>query len=140
MHQYDETIRILDSGYTCVIKDGDEIVFTSTYRGVKPIIDFINQGKIYTNLTIIDKIIGRGAMFLAVKSEAKNVYTPIISERALEVAKLYNIDVHYKKVIPYIINRTKDGCCPIENAVTGITDSEEAYATILKTLEQLRNK
>ena len=130
MHQCKQLSELVNSDYTCIVKDNDETVFVSKAKGVKPLLDFIAEGKSYTNLTVIDRIVGRGAIFLAIKAEAVKVITPIISKRALEVAKSYELDVEYQKVIPYIINRTGDGCCPIEMAVTPTQDYEEAYNII----------
>ncbi|QUH27816.1 DUF1893 domain-containing protein [Vallitalea guaymasensis] len=126
-----------ESNYTCIVKNNDEVVFTSTERGVKPLLDYINENHEYKDITVIDRIIGKGAMCLAIKSRAKIVITPIISKKALELADKYNVHVEYKKVVPGIINRTGTGPCPIENAVSDIEDVEEAYNIILDTLKEL---
>ncbi|GMQ58110.1 hypothetical protein AN1V17_25050 [Vallitalea sediminicola] len=128
-----------DNNYTCIVKNNDKVVFTSTERGVKPLLDYIDENHDYKDITVIDRIIGKGAMCLAIKSKAKKVITPIISKKALEIANKYNIDVEYDKVVPGIINRTGTGPCPIENAVSNIDNVEEAYNVILNTLKELSN-
>ncbi|MCT4686945.1 DUF1893 domain-containing protein [Vallitalea sp.] len=126
-----------ENNYTCIVKNSDEVVFTSTERGVKPLLDYIDENHEYMDITVIDRIIGKGAMCLAIKSKAKKIITPIISKKALELANKYNVYVEYKDVVPGIINRTGTGTCPIENAVSNIEDIEEAYNIILETLKEL---
>ena len=138
MQQFDN--NELDNKYTCAVKYDDRIIFTSTEKGVKPLLDYIMGGYKYNDITIVDKIIGKGAMFLAIKCKAKKVITPIISKRALDLANMYNVNVEYKKIVPEIINRTGTDRCPIENAVLNINNIEEAYNVIIRTLKELSNK
>lgn len=138
MQQLDN-YELENTDYTCMVKCNEEIVFTSKEKGVKPLLDYIEEEYNYTNITIIDKIIGKGAMCLAVKCKAKKVITPIISKKALDIANMYNVEVEYNEIVPEIINRTGTGPCPIENAVSSINNIEEAYDVIIKKLEELSN-
>lgn len=127
--------------YTCVILDKTNILFTSQDSGVKPILDFYHQyGPSTTPLTVVDKIMGRSAVLLAKLINANKIYTPIISEDALSLAKFYDIECTYNSVVPYIINRDKTGRCPIEASVLGVTDVLEGYSVIIKTLQKLSKK
>ncbi|GKX29904.1 TonB-dependent receptor [Vallitalea longa] len=139
MRQLDN-YELENNNYTCMVKHNDKVVFTSKEKGVKPLLDYINEEYDYTNITVIDKIIGKGAMCLAIKCKATKVITPIISQKALDTANMYNVDVHYKEIVPEIINRTGTGPCPIENAVSSINNIEEAYSVIINTLQELSNK
>lgn len=123
---------------TCMVEYKGEVVFRSKDKGVKPLMDYIALNKDYSPITVKDKIMGKGAMVLAIKCMAHEVITPIISEKALHLAHQYGIHVFYEKVVPYIVNRTGTGSCPIEASVDGIDTIEEAYQAIVKTLEQLR--
>jgi len=123
---------------TCIVLEDHDVIFTSESSGVKPLLDFY---KLYDsskkNLTVIDKIIGRGAVLLAILINATELFTPIISEAALDLAKEYHLIVHYDKLVPFIVNRNKDGRCPIESSVLEIHDIHKGYAAILRALSNL---
>lgn len=130
-----------DPKKTCFILKDNEVIFTSEEKGVKPMIDFyLLNGISLEPLTVVDRIIGKGALMLAKLIGANYVVTPIISEIALEFADEQNVIVEYSKVVPYIINRTKDGQCPIEISVTDIDDIDVGYEMIQKTLLDLKNR
>lgn len=125
--------------YTCVIMKEDEIIFTSNEKGVKPLLDFYRQYGIVENLCVVDKIMGRGAILLAKLIGAEKIITPIISIDALSLAKEYGMKVEYEKVVDYIVNRDNTGRCPIESSVLGISDVNQGYEIILKTLQKLKS-
>ncbi len=122
-----------ENNYTCVISDGDEVIYTSVEKGVKPLLTFYNNHPQYHSLYIGDKIIGKGAAFLLVLLSIKGLYTPIISQSALELLQKHKIEVQWDKIVPFIKNRTGDGRCPIEAAVL---DEEEP----IRALEKIRMK
>lgn len=125
---------------TCIVLKDEEIIFTSEAKGVKPLIDFYNaHGTSYGKIKVCDRIIGKGAILLAIKCQAEEVYTPIISQAAIELADKYGLSVEYDKQVVYIVNRAGDGQCPIEACLKGIDDIDEGYDAILKRLEELRN-
>lgn len=122
-----------DRELSCIILKNDEVIFTSTSIGVKPLLLFLQEGTILgenDTLTLVDKVIGKAALLLAVKCGIDRIYTPILSEEALIAAAHYNIHVETEKLVPYIINRTKDGRCPIESSVMDTLDLDEAFSNI----------
>jgi hypothetical protein len=130
-----------NSNYTCIIKDGNDIVFTSEAKGVKPLLDFLKVDyAVSQKLVLFDKVIGKGAMLLAIKAGVKEIHTPLVSKPALELASHYQIKIDYEKQVDYIINRTKNGMCPIESSVLEIDDIETGYKKIIQTFEALKNK
>lgn len=136
-------LKLLDihNDKTCIILNNDEIVFTSDKKGVAPILDFYHSNKdVYENLIIVDRIVGKGALLLALLVNAKEVYTPVISENALKLNEHFNIKLFYEKTVPYIINRNKDGMCPIEKSLLEINDLDLGYQTIINTLRKLSQK
>ena len=40
------------------------------------------------------------------------------------------MDYDYEKLVPYIINRTHDGMCPMEQTVYNLTDLNEAFIAL----------
>ena len=126
---------------TCFIIKDDIVIFSSSERGVKPILDYYNEfGVSDVPLTIVDKIIGKGAVVLAILVGAKTIVTPTISEDGLILAKEYKLNVSFENTVPYIINRDKDGRCPIESSVLKIEDINDGYNKILFKLKELSNQ
>jgi hypothetical protein len=125
---------------TCIIMCKDQIVFTSKEKGVKPMMDYYEEhGRSDEHLLVIDRIMGKGAVILADLIGANQIITPKISEVAVDYAHKVEIEVFCEKIVPYIINRTGDGRCPIESAVIDVDETKQGYQMILQTLASLRN-
>ena len=123
-------------GYTCVLTDG-EISFTSTLRGVKPLVRFVDGGGLPRGLYAADKVVGRATAYLYVILGVKALYAAVISRRALSVLEDNGIDVSYGQLVPNIINRSGDGICPFEKAVADACGPDEAYSLILKKMAEM---
>ncbi len=129
--------ELLESGgYTCVLTDGT-VVYTSTLRGVKPLVQFLRSGTIPSGFSAADKVIGRATAYLYVLLGVREIYSPVISEPAVEVLQANGIRVQYEKKVSNIINRKGDGICPFEAAVMDITDPEMAYDAILHKMQEM---
>lgn len=129
--------KLLESGgYTCVITDGD-LVLTSTLRGVKPLVQFLESGRDLTGFSAADKVVGRATAYLYVLLGVKNLYAQVISRPALAVLQENGIDAQYGNLVPNIINRKGDGICPFEAAVMDITDPQKAYAAIRQKMQEM---
>ena len=124
---------------TCFILKDNKVIFTSEKKGVKPMMNFYSDyGTSEEPLTVVDRIMGKGAVILAILIGANHVVTPVVSRLALDFANNHNITAEYNKVVPNIINRTGDGKCPIESAVANIKDVDEGYEVIKETLMKLQ--
>ena len=130
---------LLESEYTCVLCSDDDIK-TSTKRGVAPLLQWLDEGKNLSGYTAADKVIGKGAAFLYVLLGIKEIYANVISRRALETLEKNNISVTYKTLAEAIRNRDNTGFCPIETAVSGITEPDAALAEIRKTINRLKGE
>lgn len=132
-----------DNSCTCIILKNDEIIYKSNYIGVKPLLEFLREnvslGK-DDRLTLIDKIIGKAALLLAVKCRIHEIFTPIISQEAISTAEHYSIKWESGKVVPHIVNREGNGKCPIEASVTDTINLDEAYINIKGTIAELMKK
>jgi Domain of unknown function (DUF1893) len=122
-----------------IVKDGD-VLFTSTNKGIQPFFDALEQRiKVeYIACSLADRVIGKAALLLAAYLGAKHIYTPLASQHAVDAALELNLDVRVEKVVPYIVNRTQDGMCPMEEAVLNVSDPKEAFKVLTSTLEGLR--
>ncbi len=123
---------------TIIIYQGDRVIFTSEYKGVRPMLEYMKAfGPSEEPLMVVDRIMGRGAVMLAVLINATTIKTPVISETALELAKVHGLTVEADKIVPYIINREGNGRCPIETSVLDIEDAEEGYEAIKEAIVKL---
>lgn len=130
--------ELLFSGkYTCVLCKG-EMVYTSSQRGVAPLLSWINSNTDLKEFSAADKVVGKAAAFLYVLLGVKEVYAEIISEPAWETFNKFGISCHYREKVKAIRNRTDTGFCPMETSVLSIDTPQEALKAILKKLEELK--
>ena len=133
-----KALNLLESNdFTCVFVKGEE-VFSSTLRGVKPLLDFLESGKDFSHFAVADKVVGKGAGFLYALLKVECVYAKVISTHALEVLKQNGITVFYDELVDGIKNRQKNGLCPIESAVLSTYSPTLALTQIKQTLENLK--
>ena len=126
---------LVENSYTIVIQMVNGEIFTSTERGVKPLLLILSENKIQLEgASVADKVIGKAAALLMAKGKIKEVYTPIISTPALEVFHNHNIKVIFDNEVERIVNRKGDGLCPMESLCLNVEDPEEAFNLIFNTL------
>ncbi len=130
---------LLRGGYTCAACKGEKL-YTSEERGVKPLLAWLNSGEDLAGASVADKVVGKAAAFLYVLLQVKEVYAPIVSERALSVLRNGGIEVEADLVVPAIRNRRGDGYCPMETAVWDIEEASEAKAAIEAKIKELAGK
>lgn len=128
--------KLLSGDFTCVLCSGT-VYRTSTYRGVKPLVQWLSSGEDFSRFSAADKVIGRATAFLYQLMGIKSIYAHVISKPALEVCQSHGICVEYGQLVDNIINRRGDGLCPFEAAVLQIQDPQEAHAAILRKMQEL---
>ena len=132
-------IELLTKGeYTCVLCKGDSI-FTSTERGVKPLLNWLDNGLAFKDFSAADKVVGKATALLYVLLGVKEVYAPVMSEGAVSVLTENGISVQYDTLAKSIINRAGTGICPMESAVMDISEPQDAVAAIKTRLAALQN-
>ncbi len=133
----DKAIGLLEeSSYTCVLCKED-MIYTSIERGVKPLLEWYNSGTNVEGFSAADKVVGNAVAFLYVLLGVDEVFAPVMSEAAKHTLTSNGIKVQRKLLVPQIINRAGTGRCPMEEAVDGILDPEEALVAIKLKLKSL---
>ena len=128
---------LLDTGnYTCVVCRGDT-VFTTTQRGVAPLLTWLDSKTDLTGFSAADRVVGRGAAFLYCLLGVKEVYAHVMSNPAAEVLQAHGICVSADRFVEGIVNRQGTGPCPFEAAVMDIRDPEEALIAIRNKRKQM---
>jgi len=128
---------LVDGGYTCVLCKGD-LVYTSTERGVRPVLDWLSDGIDMKGFSVADKIVGKAAALLFVLAGITEIYAPIMSRGAVSVFSLNGIKYEASTITDYIVNRQGNGQCPMEMTVDSISDPRIAYVALMKKSEELR--
>ena len=126
-------------GHTiCLCKNGNCLY--SDKRGIAPMMGFIASGENLSGYSVADIIVGKAAALLFVKCGIKNVFAKTLSENGKKVLELYGVNYEYEVLTERIINREGTDTCPMEKAVAGTENPEEAYAILKDTLSNMAGK
>lgn len=125
-----------EGGYTCVIAKGEQIL-TTKHRGVKPLLDWLDEGADLSDAFAADKVVGKAAAYLYVLLGVRFVYAAVISKPALDVFARYDIEAEYDTLVDAIQNRTQTGFCPMERAVWTVEEPEGVPELLKKELSRL---
>lgn len=129
--------NLLESGnYTCVVCKEDTI-YTTTHRGVAPLLNWLDEGTNLTGFSAADRVVGRGAAFLYCLLGVKEVRARVMSYPAMEVLRAYGIRAEADTFVDNIINRAGTGPCPFEAAVMHIQKADEALVAIRAKRRQM---
>lgn len=131
LHEGDYSIVVLNQGQR----------YTSSKKGIAPILELIDTNiNFFQHAYVADKVIGKAAALLLAFCGIKAIYAQIISEHAIKILQKYHIEYDYKEKVPYIINRTQTGMCPMESCVLEINDASEAVGVLKAAVIELRQK
>ncbi len=128
---------LISEGCTCVICKGDNI-HISQKRGVAPLMELLDGGAYIRGYSAADKAVGKAAAMLFVLLGVGEIYAAIMSRSAKKILDGHGIKYSCGEEVEYIINRKKDGMCPMEKAVMDIDDPAEAPTKIKETIEKMR--
>ena len=87
---------------------------------------------------LVDKVIGRAAACIAICGKVKHVHGEVMSEDAVIFLQENGISVSANLLVSRILNRNRDGLCPLEKSVEGIRDPEKALAALRAKIEVLK--
>lgn len=124
---------LADGGYTCVLCKGKTVV-SSSHRGVKPLLDFLESGEDFSGFCAADKVVGRATAFLYCLLGVAAVHAQVLSKPALQVLQNSHIAITWDRLVEGIRNRENTGPCPMEHATQSTESPEEALAAIRRTL------
>ena len=129
--------KLLDQGgYTCVIC-GEDLTLTTRERGVKPLADWLEEGRNLAGCWAADKVVGKATAYLYCLLKVRGVWARVMSRPALEVLRANGIEARYDELAEHIINRRGDGMCPFEQAVLEAADPTAAWTLIRQKLQKL---
>lgn len=126
-------------GVTLALFNGETEIL-SQKRGVAPLVELLQNRQNLHGFSAADKVVGKGAAFLYILLGVSEIYASVISRPALDVLSAHGIKTEYGTLADNIINRKGDGICPIEATVLTIDDPQEAFAAIVKKLQEISGK
>ena len=127
-----------ENGYTCVLCKASQVI-SSMERGVKPLLEFLDDEESYEGYCASDKVVGKAAAMIYVALQISELYTGVISRAAHEVLKKHNITVYYDEEVDIILRRDKQDICPMEKTTRDIDDIDEAIYAIRIRLTELQH-
>ena len=99
---------------------------------IKDIKDILRNNENQLNGAVIaDKVIGKVAGSILALAGVKEIYADVISEYAIPILEKDHIKYEYKEKVKYIVNRTKNGMCPMENKYKDEKDIHRIYSEII---------
>lgn len=136
MEQLIRTLR--EGGYSCVIRNGGvQRVFTQ--RGVADLYDLLqNEAEFLRGAWIADKVVGKAAVALMILGGVERLHTGVISTPAVELAAASGMEIAFDEQVPHIINRAKDGWCPLERLCYDAATVGECLERISGFIERMR--
>lgn len=131
---------IQDGEAQCVLIKNDTICCQERGHGVSPLLVMYDGHKeAMAGATLVDKVIGRAAAAIAICGKVKHVHGELMSEDAVEFLNNQGITTSYTILVHRILNRNRDGLCPLEQSVEGIEDAANALSALRKRVESLQN-
>lgn len=138
----EEAKKLIQDGMAeCVLIKNDTIYGQERGRGVSPLLVMYDEHRdAMIGGTLVDKVIGRAAAAIAICGKVKHVHGELMSEDAVEFLNNNGITTSYTTLVHRILNRKRDGLCPLEQSVEGIDDSASALVFLRKRIESMQKK
>lgn len=123
-------------GATCVaVRNGETMI--ARERGVKPLLQWISEGKSFEGWSVADKVVGKAPALLYVQLKPVAVFATALSEDARDILLARGIACGCDDLVPFIVNRAGDGQCPMDACVAGISDPHEAERAIRECVRRM---
>lgn len=123
---------LIENGYTFVALKNDEI-YSSNLHGIKPLMSKVFVSNDYfKGYTVIDRVVGRAAALLLIRSKVKYIHGIVLSKPAKELLEEYHINYSYDQLVPYITSRDKKRMCSLEVSISNISGLEHGFKVLCK--------
>lgn len=119
--------------------ESDEIL-TGFGRGVRPLLQWLADGRSLVGYSAADRVVGKGAALLYARLGVVAVYADTMSEAGLSALGAQGIAASYGTLVPVILNRAHTGICPIERSVAAIDDPLAAEPAIRAAVAELMRR
>ncbi len=132
-----KAVELINNGKaSCVIIRDGKIIYSELSRGIKPMISAYENG-LLSGSTVVDKVVGKAAAMVMALGKVKSCYALTASKGAISVFEEHGICVQCGNRVEYIVNRTGNGMCPMEESVQGVSDLNQALKCIKERLDEI---
>lgn len=119
-----------EGGHTLVVANGN-VFRTFDRRGVADLYRLLREEPEFLRGAVVaDKVVGKAAAALMLLGGVAELHTDIISGKAIELLHGSSLRYAYDLEVPHIINRTRDGWCPLETRCRDCRTAEECLTQI----------
>ena len=130
--------KMIEEGVAaCVAIRHGRIIGAAAGRGVGPVLQLYEQGQL-TGSFLVDKVIGKAAAMVMTRGGFAGCHGIIVSKAALQWLQQNHVAVTYDHLTDYIVNRTGDGMCPMEQTVLNLQEDTQVISVLQQKLAQLR--
>lgn len=126
--------KLLEVGNSLVVVRDGRTLFSSRMPGIAPMLEALDSN-VLPGSAVADKVIGRAAAMIAVAGEATSVYSPTMSQEAVDVLTQAGMLYCSRTIVPIILDKEKTRRCPVE-AVTEFTMVPEKGVNAVRHLLQ----
>lgn len=132
---------IQDGKAECILIKNDTIYGQERGHGVSPLLVMYDEHReAMSDAVLVDKVIGRAAAAIVICGKVKHVHGELMSEDAIEFLNKNGITTSYTILVHRILNRKRDGLCPLEQSVEGVEDAASALVALRKRIETLQKQ
>ena len=113
-----------------VVKDG-QIVGISVSRGVVDLLALLdNHGAALVGASLADKLVGKAVAAMVCQTGIRAVYTPLLSQPALDMLRCYDVPLEYDELVPMILSRNGKVRGPLEQLLLEVHDPAQAVEVL----------
>ena len=128
-----------EKGLTLVIVKNGQVLFQTDSHRISGFIDAIEQvGCRLTGAAVADRVVGKALALLCVYAEIHEVYAEVLSEKAKMLFEQYNVVCQWQQLVDNVLDLTKTGVCPFEEAAAEISDPENSYVVFKALLAKMK--
>lgn len=125
----------------CVLLRDGKIAYVEHGRGVSPLLSVYDRHRPeMKNAVLADKVIGRAAAAIAICGGVSHVHGEIMSEDAVTFLRDNGVTCTWTLLVPRILNRKRDGLCPLEQSVEGIVQPDRALAALRQKIASFQRQ
>lgn len=135
-----EAVSLIEKdGKACVvIKDG-VFVAVKDGKGVSPLLELLDSSPdLLKDAAVVDKIVGRAAAAICVVAGVKSVYGVTTSADAISFLSAHDIPCESLNTVPKILNREKNGLCPLDDSCKDLDDPAKMLDAIRAKIASFR--
>ncbi len=129
--------RELDKGKSIVFVKEGRVLFEENKKGIEPILKAL-QEKDLEKSSVADTVVGLAHAMISEEIGVSEVYGQVFSKSAKEFLEKKNIPFKYDILVDRILNRSKDGLCPMEKRAQESRNCQELVEKIASFFQEMR--